>query len=562
MKTIFDRDFYPTPDDVIQSLLANEQIEDKIILEPSAGTGNIVSFLQNRGAAEVLACEKDEDFAKLLAQKCRVIANDFFTVTSDQISHIHAIYMNPPFSADAKHILHAWNIAPAGCRIVSLHKHRAKNEGCYGSWEEMGVIIKEYGYTIELGQCFNKADRPTDVEVDMTTLVKPGGGYETEFEGFFLDEDPAELQANALMPYNFIRDIVNRYIGAVKIYDEQLNSAVKLNDILGSFYGKSLAFQCTDLGKPKLRNDFKKELQKDAWKFVFDKMDLNKHSTQGLRDDMNKFVEQNQQIPFTMRNIYRMLDIVIGTTEQRMDKALLEVFEKATKHHDENRYNVEGWKTNSHFLLNEKFIFPYMCEAGKYHTGSSKINTSYGNYFYLIEDLVKALCYITGDSWESFGTLSNHLRYHFKLYYDNKVEYFSDDVHYNGALDNKRRLEAEGKKVRMETSMPMYGELFTWAYFEIRAYKKGTMHFRFKSRDLWAKFNQRIAQLLGYPLPESIKTKKPFSYYKPEQPKPPVKQALKTLPVPETEPEPEEPEEMEMEMETFTDPAQLDLFGL
>ena len=97
MKTIFDRDFYPTPDDVIQSLLANEQIEDKIILEPSAGTGNIVSFLQNRGAAEVLACEKDEDFAKLLAQKCRVIANDFFTVTSDQISHIHAIYMNPRF---------------------------------------------------------------------------------------------------------------------------------------------------------------------------------------------------------------------------------------------------------------------------------------------------------------------------------------------------------------------------------------------------------------------------------------------------------------------------------
>ena len=57
-------------------------------------------------------------------------------------------------------------------------------------------------------------------------------------------------------------------------------------------------------------------------------MDLNKHSTQGLRDDMNKFVEQNQQIPFTMRNIYRMLDIVIGTTESRMDKALLEVFEK------------------------------------------------------------------------------------------------------------------------------------------------------------------------------------------------------------------------------------------
>jgi hypothetical protein len=504
MKSIFDKDFYPTPPEVIETMLASETIAGKVILEPSAGSGNIVSWLQHNGAAEVIACEKDEDFAKLLANKCRLLANDFFTVKAEHVSHIDAIYMNPPFSSDSRHILHAWNIAPDGCRIVSLCKSKSASDRFYGTWSELNTIINEYGNMVELGECFSNAERKTDVEVAMITLIKPGGNYETEFDGFFLEEDPAEQQANAIMPYNFIRDIVNRYVGAVKIYDEQLTSALKLNEMLGSFYGHNLAFQCTQNGIPKLRNEFKKELQKSAWRFVFNKMDLTRNTTQGLSESINKFVEQNQQIPFTMRNIYRMLDIVFATTEQRMDKALLEVFERATKHYSENRFNLEGWKTNSQYLLNEKFILPNLCGTDKWHKGSH-IQASYGSYFGLVEDMVKALCYISGDNWKQFGSLQDHIRYPYKLHFDGQVKYFRDDIHYGGALEGKKKLEDEGKKVILEHSEPLYGQLFTWAYFEIRAYKKGTMHFRFKDRDLWARFNQRIAKLLGYPLPEAMK---------------------------------------------------------
>ena len=55
-----------------------------------------------------------------------------------------------------------------------------------------------------------------------------------------------------------------------------------------------------------------------------------------------------------MKNIYRMLEIVIGTQSQRMDKAMIEVFDKVTERYSENRYNLEGWKTNSHYLVNKK----------------------------------------------------------------------------------------------------------------------------------------------------------------------------------------------------------------
>ena len=35
-------ELYPTPDNVIEKMLNGESIEDKIILEPSAGKGDIV----------------------------------------------------------------------------------------------------------------------------------------------------------------------------------------------------------------------------------------------------------------------------------------------------------------------------------------------------------------------------------------------------------------------------------------------------------------------------------------------------------------------------------------
>lgn len=109
---MFNKDFYPTPSDVIERMLMGVDIEDKVILEPSAGKGNIVDYLNANGAREVLACEKDADLAMIVRNKCRLLAMDFLSVQSPDVSHINLIVMNPPFSAEEKHILHAWEIAP------------------------------------------------------------------------------------------------------------------------------------------------------------------------------------------------------------------------------------------------------------------------------------------------------------------------------------------------------------------------------------------------------------------------------------------------------------------
>ena len=76
-------DFYPTPKEVIDQMMMNEDIIGKTVLEPSAGKGNIVDWLKNNGAAQVIACEKDPNLRKLLDGKCEIIADDFLTVTAE-----------------------------------------------------------------------------------------------------------------------------------------------------------------------------------------------------------------------------------------------------------------------------------------------------------------------------------------------------------------------------------------------------------------------------------------------------------------------------------------------
>src|SRR4051812_5941899 len=118
---MFNADFYPTPPEVIDRLLEGLDIAGRVAYDPQAGKGNITQRLFSEGAAQVLATEINDDLRKILKQSnCIVIGDDFLKVESHQISHVDFIIMNPPFSKATEHILHAYNIMPAGCKLRTL----------------------------------------------------------------------------------------------------------------------------------------------------------------------------------------------------------------------------------------------------------------------------------------------------------------------------------------------------------------------------------------------------------------------------------------------------------
>jgi hypothetical protein len=226
-------------------------------------------------------------------------------------------------------------------------------------------------------------------------------------------------------------------------------------------------------------------------------MNLTKYTTRGVREDINKFVEEQTNIPFTMKNIYHMLDIIIQTAGQRMDKAILEAFDRVTSHHHDNRHNVKGWKTNSHFLVGKKFILPNQINPAKeYGYTSEYYNSLKSSYDGTIPDFEKALCYVTGEKYEE------------------------------DSWENGKKVSLGIKTVNSSINRNAYGEWYESHFFKYKAYKNGNMHYEFKDEKVWELFNKKVAELKGFPLFES----KPQTAYQERQTGRNKKREYKTQP--------------------------------
>lgn len=470
-------DFYPTPTDVINTMMLGEDILGKTILEPSAGSGNIVSWLKENGAGEVIACEKDKVLQKLLTGKCELISDDFLSVTSDQVSHVDYIVMNPPFSEGIRHIKHAFDIAPAGCTVISLCNSSNLERRYSSERQELYELVELYGCSEYLGTVFDTAERKTNVVVSLIKLYKEGEA-EDEFAGYIFSDEEDDLDRNeteGLVQYNVVRDMVNRYTSAVKLFDETMEAANKINDVAkfsdSKFDYVPIRFTTVDTNGNAVnisRQQYKKQLQKYYWRIIFNKLDMEKYATNGLREQINKYVEKQVNVPFTMHNIYQVINMVVQTTGQRMDKALLEAFDLICSFSAENSTAGEKWKTNANYMINRKFIVPYMTDYdARYSTLNECMRLHYGGNVTRIEDVIKALCYITGTNYDNITNLYDYV-------YKNNLS---------------------------------YGTWYEWSFFRIKGFKKGTMHFEFTDEDVWIRFNQQVAKQRGWILPKKSKRK-------------------------------------------------------
>ncbi len=496
-------DFYPTPKEVIEKMMIGEDIIGKTILEPSAGSGNIVKYLKQNGASEVIACEKDPHLRKLLHGTCSLISDDFLKVTAEQISHVDYIVMNPPFSNGAEHILHAFEIAPANCTVIALCNSNSVTGRSYSKTNNLLTETAKLNGSIEhLGTVFAQSERNTFVEVSMLKLYKQGSG-ENEFDGYFFsqyDEDDVNNSGKAgLMSYNFIRDIVNRYVTAVKLFDDVIEASKKINEVATYYDFETVTDPKTGEQKQERRSygtipvqfgaivvkdddriadngtqithaQYKKALQKHYWKIIFEKLHMEKYATAQLRSQINKFIEQQQHVPFTMKNIYRVINVVIQTNGQRMQTALIEAFDTICSFSAENSTAGETWKTNANYMVNRKFIVPCIVSCG----WGGSFDIDYSDYVHrkceMIEDVAKALCTITGRDYDTIGSLRRFI-------YNNR------------------------DKIK-------FGEWFEWGFFRCKGFKKGTMHFEFLDENVWFKFNYECARLRGWNLPKKTEKKR------------------------------------------------------
>lgn len=524
---MFGKQFYPTPPELAKKMVQpyfDGLNRDYTVLDPSAGSGNLLSavmdviwegmeianqktqarldelyetntkewqrvmsyshwynkdmdlpkYLHNLHAIEI-----DPDLQHIIrGKKYKVIGSDFLTF--DTPYNFNLIVMNPPFESGAKHLLKAWDILTEG-DIVCLLNAETINNPYTQERETVKAIIEKYGEVERVGQPFKDAYRPTDVEVVLVRLKK----VKQEKLGLF--DDPKftktdlgsdlnldDIRNDELAKRDVIGNLVQQYNEAAEYYIEYRRACRKMyqmrsrfdfeggrKDIQDPSSYRTSTSKSNESGDQKDYNEYLQELTKAAWKTVFRLTGFEKRMTESVRKEFEKNREGMLVMAFTEENIYNVLETLIGAADQIAKQCVLDVYDELTKYHPENREIVEGWKSNNAYRVKRKVVLPRGVTFG----WSGRFEVDYRLRDGIIGDIDKAMSFLAGVHIDSVKTIFDSV--------------------------NDRGKEIQAAKGMLDTKCES-------EFFEIRFYKKGTIHLKFKDTKLWDRLNKFVAKERGW----------------------------------------------------------------
>lgn len=138
-----ENDYYPTPEAVIENFLVNYMIDpNKKILEPCAGSGNIIKALQKHGCKNIDAVEIDEDHADELLELLgigHVAIADFLKIKKRQYpeEQYDIIITNPPYSKAQEFVEKALELVnETGVVIMLLRTAFLESQKRFEFWQK------------------------------------------------------------------------------------------------------------------------------------------------------------------------------------------------------------------------------------------------------------------------------------------------------------------------------------------------------------------------------------------------------------------------------------------
>lgn len=511
---MFENEFFPTPKEVVAKMLEpyfvpepdesddpvtwrkwrhareNSRLNNMSILEPSAGKGDILDYIQDefiyRGSHKNFYCiESDPDLQHILRGKnYKLIGSDFLNYTGDY--YFDLIIMNPPFSNADQHILKAWEILREG-EIICLMNAETIRNACTERRQLLRRIIADYNGKVEfIGKAFKNAERPTDVEVCIVRLTKKLNQDRLNFEFKTVTrEADTKLSESILNNPVAVRDVVGnmimQYERTKEYYVKFLESMEGLKfygkDIVTEYFEFNKLLEMTLSGNKKHDfNTFCDTMKQQIWSVVIRHLNIDKYMTHGVRQNFEQFCQHQGYLDFTKENVAELVEMIFENRYTILDRAIVEVFDVFTRYHSENRCYVEGWKTNDNWKVNKRVILPnWLRMSWEKPADRMRFGAEYQiNYHYNSEyaDIDKVMCYITGTRYETCHTISNALELAFRRI--GKV--------YKGP--HKGECESQ--------------------FFRIKFFMKGTIHLEFKDDKLWEEFNMRACDGKNW-LPEQEK---------------------------------------------------------
>lgn len=494
-----NKDFYPTPEAIINKMLCD--IDFKMIhsiLEPSAGSGNIVEAIKkkekfysstyNKVNYDIDCIESDQNLQSILKGKnFRVVYNDFLTY--DTMKEYDLIIMNPPFSNGCKHLLKALKMQQRnGGAIVCLLNAETLKNPCTNDRQYLQRKLTEYNAKVEFIQdAFMDAERKTAVEVALIKVQLP----EVQRQSFILDglqkaqqqrEIETETESTQLIDSDFFKAIVNQYNLEVEAGIKLIKEYYAMKPFILSEFGKDKETGETiqqggcilslDIGsnrdkyKNKLSiNEYIREVRGKYWKALFENKKFIGQLTNNLQRDFYNKVEELKDYDFSLYNIYQLKIDMQKKVVKGIEDTIIELFDELShKYHylDETSKNIHyynGWKTNKAWIINKKVIIPLKAYDDYY---TDRFRPTHYDVVRKLQDIEKCFNYLDGGLTEAVD-LEESLK-------------FAEEY-------------GETKNIQLK-------------YFTVTFYKKGTCHIVFNDDELLKKFNIFGSQHKGW-LPPS-----------------------------------------------------------
>lgn len=475
------KSFFPTPPHAIEKMIDGLKLPHKSVLDPSAGKGDILDYVHDhygdrydRNKTRLYAIEIEPELRAILVEKgYKVIDSDFLKYAG--LQHFNLILMNPPFDEGAKHLIKAWSVANGSIIRCLLNSETLRNPYTQER-QQLAKIIEQYGWTKELGPIFKGAERPTNIEVSLVHLqdTRKKEGWQLDFEPdtttYTGDFKMDEMEEKALALGDIFDNYEARYMAAIGAFKEMLAAKAKvahyLNPLTDTFPtpAKLISDAMNEMNSPVNSYDkFLEASNKAAWDHLFRKTKLGSITTEGVRKELEKLQANQGAMAFTADNMKSLFDFLFLNREQVIKQCILEVFDELTKYHKDNRQSYPGWKTNTAYMVKARFILP---SIGSYQW--DRIDYSSERK---LDDIQKALCFLSGKKFDSIRTISQ--MYKKELWPGINFPF--------------------GKKIESE-------------FFITKLFKKRSMHFLWRDEDLRVAFNTFVARQRWGELPEKTKS--------------------------------------------------------
>lgn len=177
-------ELFPTPQELADRMVCLADIQPgERVLEPSAGTGRLLSAIANTVTVRGIGIEIHQKAAEILqAQEkagaypgMHVICADFLTCTREYLGDFDVILMNPPFShgQDVAHVTHALSLlAHNGGRLVAVMSNGVTFRSDKAT-VAFRALVESYGGTIEALPADTFKDSGTGVQTVLVCVSTP-----------------------------------------------------------------------------------------------------------------------------------------------------------------------------------------------------------------------------------------------------------------------------------------------------------------------------------------------------------------------------------------------------